>query len=133
MHHIYTAEPAAFTRNERTLSRYLHYGMFAAKQRSGDLPGLLVPASGLVQQRAADAGGGIPTGLQHAGQLVGVDPIRKERGRGDSPAARTVPDLEDLVAADMEDVGLEGVEPLVHQSADDVRHFRMLRSSGQFM
>jgi|LFRM01.1.fsa_nt_gb IS30 family transposase len=35
MHHIYTSEPAAFTRNERTLSRYLHYGMFAAKR--GDL------------------------------------------------------------------------------------------------
>ena len=35
MHHIFTSQPAAFTRNERTLSRYLHYGMFSAKR--GDM------------------------------------------------------------------------------------------------
>lgn len=35
MHHIFTSQPAAFTRNERTLSRYLHYGMFTAKR--GDM------------------------------------------------------------------------------------------------
>ena len=35
MHHIFTSQPAAFTRNERTLSRYLHHGMFTAKR--GDM------------------------------------------------------------------------------------------------
>ena len=35
MHHIFASQPAAFTRNERTLSRYLHYGMFTAKR--GDM------------------------------------------------------------------------------------------------
>ena len=35
MHHIVMSQPGAFTRNERTLSRYLHYGMFSAKR--GDM------------------------------------------------------------------------------------------------
>ena len=35
VHHIHASQPGAFNCNERTLSRYLHYGMFTAKR--GDM------------------------------------------------------------------------------------------------
>ena len=35
MHHIYRTQPGLFNCNERTLSRYLHYGLFTAKR--GDM------------------------------------------------------------------------------------------------
>lgn len=49
MHHICVSRPGAFNQNERTLSRYLHHGMFSAKR--GDMK-----RSCMVRQRKPRSG-----------------------------------------------------------------------------